>query len=259
MTLKIKYTIRKSISIACVLFVSTAMQAQANTEGGIPAGPSMWGTTGLIAMPTPGMMADGTVMAGANFLPVGFFEDHANGWGYYKMVNSGNYYFNATFLPFWEVQLRFTLAKLNEKNKPANDGKWNQDRSFSTKFRVLKEKGLYRPAIAIGMEDVAIGGWNANEFFTRVYASVAKHWDVKVGTLGATTNVVVARGKKVFPQVGVQFAPHAVRGLSAMAEYDGHGFNAGARWLLFNHVSLMAATYHFNSVTAGVAFYIDLY
>lgn len=243
----------------CLLFVS-GLFAQDRKEGSIPAGPSIWGTTGLIAMPSPTLMADGTVMAGATFLPREFFKESAIWERDLGLVNSGNYYVNATFLPFWEVQLRFTLMKLNNPKKPQYKGKWNQDRSFSTKFRILKEKGLYRPAIAIGMEDIAFD-WplGSNNYFTRGYVSVAKHWDVKVGTLGATTNLVVARGKKVFPQVGVQFAPHTVRGLSAMAEYDGHGFNAGARWLLFNHVSLMAATYHFNSVTAGVAFYIDLY
>lgn len=255
---------KKWIALSGYLLIVCSLFAQEHKNESIPAGPSMWGTTGLIAIPSPALMQDGTIMAGANYLPVSFFQDHAKGWDYYKMVNSGNYYFNAAFLPFWEMQLRFTFAKLNDKQKPQNDGKWNQDRSFSTKFRILKEKGLYLPAVAVGMEDIAIGGWNANEFFTRVYASVAKHWDVKVGTIGATANVVVARGKQVFPQVGVQFAPSVlfgqpVRGLSAMAEYDGHGFNVGARWLLLNHVSLMAATYHFNSFTAGVAFYIDLY
>lgn len=243
----------------CLLFVS-GLFAQDRKEGSIPAGPSIWGTTGLIAMPSPTLMADGTVMAGANFLPREFFKESAVWEKELGLVNSGNYYVNATFLPFWEVQLRFTLMKLRNPDNPQYKGKWNQDRSFSTKFRILKEKGLYRPAVAIGMEDITVRKLVAgNDYFTRGYVSIAKHWDVKVGTLGATTNLVVARGKKVFPQVGVQFAPHAVRGLSAMAEYDGHGFNAGARWLLFNHVSLLAATYHFNSVTAGVAFYIDLY
>lgn len=256
MVQRLKFTIAKYISVGCVLFASTSMYAADENRVVIPAGPSIWGTTGLIAIPSPALMEDGTIMVGANYLPGEFFRVSQDWIKRLGVRSSGSYCFNATFLPFWEVQLRFTLMKMI---KEPFKNVWNQDRSFSTKFQILKEKGLYRPFIAIGMEDIAIKGWNANKYFTRVYASVAKHWDVKVGTLGTTANVVVARGKQVFPQVGVQFAPRAVRGLSAMAEYDGHGFNAGARWLLFNHVSLMAATYHFNSVTAGVAFYIDLY
>lgn len=256
---------KKWIALSGCLLIVSALFAQDNKDRSIPAGPSIWGTTGLIAMPTPTLMQDGTIMAGANYLPWEYFKESAVWENELGLVNSGNYYFNAAFLPFWEVQLRFTLMKLRDPENPKYKGKWNQDRSISTKFRVLKEKGLYRPAIAVGMEDITFN-WplGGNNYFTRGYVSVAKHWDVKVGTIGATANVVVARGKQVFSQVGVQFAPSVlfgqpVRGLSAMAEYDGHGFNAGARWLLFNHVSLMAATYHFNSVTAGVAFYIDLY
>lgn len=257
----IKTDIKAILLVVLSSFCLQQLQARENNAI-IPAGPSMWGTTGLIAMPTPTLMADGTIMAGGNYLPGEFFNESAVWREDLGLVNSGNYYFNATFLPFWEVQLRFTLMKL-----PKGDykGKWNQDRSFSTKFRVIKEKGLYRPSVAVGMEDVTFD-WplGRNNYFTRGYVSVAKHWDVKVGMLGTTANIVVARGRKVLPQVGVQFAPSVlfgqpVRGLSAMAEYDGRGFNAGARWLLFNHVSLMAATYHFNSVTAGVACYIDLY
>lgn len=254
----IKADIKAILLVALSSFCLQQLQAKENNVI-IPEGPSMWGTTGLIAMPTPTLMQDGTIMGGANYLPKEFFCN-IDLWKYKK--NSGNYYLNMAFLPFWEVQLRFTFVELH---RPDVLGKWNQDRSFSTKFRVLKEKGLYRPAIAVGMEDITFQEPSAgNDYFTRGYVSVAKHWDVKVGTIGATANVVVARGKQVFPQVGVQFAPSVlfgqpVRGLSAMAEYDGHGFNAGARWLLFNHVSLMVATYHFNSVTAGVAFYIDLY
>ncbi|MGL4805282.1 MAG: YjbH domain-containing protein, partial [Bacteroidales bacterium] len=187
---KLKYPFRSLVfGFSCLLTFNSMAQETKPAE--ILSGPSMWGTTGLIAMSTPVLNTGGTIMVGGNFLPKLFFEAIPN---WQRKINSGNYYLNMTILPFWELQLRFTLMKVSN---PKFYKKWNQDRSISTKFKILNEKGKYRPALAIGMEDITFEYpfTKSNDYFTRVYINAGKHWSFKAGTLGTCLSMVVARNK----------------------------------------------------------------
>ena len=130
--MNISIRFKKLILSACWLLMAVGLHAQHSM-----------GVTGLLNIPTADMQADGTFMAGVNYLPEQMLPEH---WDY----NSGNYFLNMTFLPCLEIGYRCTLLKLKT-------GKWNQDRSVSLRIRPLKE-GKYWPSVVVGSNDALTTG-----------------------------------------------------------------------------------------------------
>ncbi|MGL5618128.1 MAG: YjbH domain-containing protein [Tannerellaceae bacterium] len=248
------YTCILACRRAGLLFGAAALLFNANVASAQEAaylipGASMWGTTGLVSLVTPEIRNDAMFTLGGTYLPAGFFKESPN---WFRRINSGNYFLNLSALPFLEIQYRFTLMKMD------ND-KWNQDRALSAKFKLVTEREGWRPSVAVGMEDVVVAKLEPkNDFFTRAYVAVSKHVQTGAGMCGGYVTLAYARGNRFVPQAGVSYVPSCAKQLMLMAEYDGKGANAGARLMLWKHVTLMAATYHFNSVTAGLSFSVSL-
>jgi hypothetical protein len=59
---------------------------------------SIEGATGLLKIPSAEMQKDGTFILGGNYLPDAITPEPFN-------YNTGNYYFNITFLPFLNLLL----------------------------------------------------------------------------------------------------------------------------------------------------------
>jgi len=109
---------RKKIVLP-IVFIGLTISVKSQTVGGI---------TGLLNIPSAQMQQDGTFMLGANYLPNVITPEPFN-------YNTGNYYFNITFLPFFEVYYKFTLY--------SNGNRYNQqDRSFGLRTRLLKERRI---------------------------------------------------------------------------------------------------------------------
>lgn len=216
------------------------------------------GVTGLLNIPTADMQADGTFMAGGNFLPEAITPDT---WDY----NTGNYFVNLTFFPFVELAYRCTLFR--GEFKAGN--KWQQDRSVSVRIRPLKEKeGKWWPSLVVGSNDAFTTGQlnmfkdsGGNRYFSSVYAVATKHWGVGGHDLCFTFGGHVPFRKKseskgVFG--GVAYSPAFCRELQLMTEYDSDGVNVGAAARLFRHVSIHLFCYDFSAVSAGIRYEVKL-
>ena len=96
----------------------------------------VYGTTGLLHMPTGEMQRDKTFMAGGNWL-----NHHATvpRWWY----DTWNYYINITIFPWLEVAYTCTLVKGIHGSSYWPQQTWgsftNQDRSFHFRLRAWKE------------------------------------------------------------------------------------------------------------------------
>lgn len=163
----------------------------------------VYGTTGLLNMPTADMQRDKTFMLGGSFL-----EKHTSAarWHY----NTWNYYLNITIFPWLEVGYTCELHKaMKEDYGQHTDGYWvtstygkfvNQDRQFNIRLRIWKE-GWWKswtPQVVIGSDDVSSHSWDnpdkrmeiadnvSNAFNNRYYLAVSKHFDFpNIGELGA--------------------------------------------------------------------------
>lgn len=210
------------------------------------------GMTGLLSIPTADMQADGTFMAGGNFLPE---ELTPAEWDY----DTGNYFVNLTFLPFVEIGYRCTLFH----GEFENGNKWQQDRSVSLRVRPLKE-GKWWPSVVVGSNDAfttnklnMFSGDTGNRYFSSVYLVATKHFlwgghDLAV-TLGG--NIPFRRdSRRKGLMGGVSYRPAFLRPVALMADYDGEAPSVGAAAFLFGHLSLHAFCYDFKAVAAGIRY-----
>ena len=206
------------------------------------------GTTGLLNIPTAEMQRDGTFMFGGNYLPEAMTPEPFS-------YNTGNYYLNITFLPFWEVNYRLTLLKID------GTGGHNQDRSFALRCRILKER-KYIPAIVVGGNDVytsSSGG--GNQYFGAVYMVATKNFQCGILTLSFTIGYGIDTfDKKQYAGIfgGVALSPAFFKPLSLIAEYDTKAINAGASLFLFNHLYIQAFVYDMKYFCGGVQYKVYL-
>lgn len=211
------------------------------------------GMTGGWTVPTADMQADGTFMAGGNYLPK---EMMPATWDY----NTGNYFLNLTFLPFAELAYRCTFLR----GEFLNGNKLQQDRSVGIRLRPLKE-GRYWPSLVVGTNDAfTTGKLNAleqyegeNRYFSSVYAVVTKHVALNDHDFGFSIGANVytkedAKRKGVFGNIN--YTPAFLKQVSLIAEYDSEVFNFGVSGRLFNHFSLYAFCYDLNVVSGGIRY-----
>ncbi|MCK9423102.1 MAG: YjbH domain-containing protein [Bacteroidales bacterium] len=208
---------------------------------------TLTGTTGLLNIPSADMQADGTFIMGANYLP----EINQPAWGY----NTGNYYFNLTFLPFFEIAYKCTLIKRE------NTGHYTgQDRGISLRLQLMKEK-KYLPAITFGAHDIYTSSDKGNQNFGTIYIVFTKHFNISPNILGITFGYgtdVLRHNQFVGLFGGLTLTPAFFKLLTLMAEYDCKGINLGGSLFLFNHLYLFSMAQHLEYFAGGVAYRIYL-
>lgn len=207
------------------------------------------GMTGLLNIPSAEMQADGTFMAGANYLPESLTPAT---WDYL----TGNYFLNITFLPFLELSYRMTLLK------NSGDSYNGQDRSVSARLRLLKEKEKI-PAIVIGGNDfyTSVGG-SGNQYFSSYYAVATKNFQIANQKLSTTMGYAPPIEEDTqFSGVfgGISYSPFPSTPFSLYGEYDTKAFNAGASMVLFKHFYLYAMLHEMKHFAGGFRFTLELY
>jgi len=210
------------------------------------------GSGGLLNIPNAEMRKDGTFIVGANYLPAGFTS---SAFPY----NTGNYYFNITFLPFLEVTYRLTLMQMKFQDKP----NFNEDRSFGLRLRILKEK-KYIPAIILGGDDIysSSGIGNGNQYFGSSYIVGTKtiEWNNNLVSLnfGAGFNSFEKENLNGYFG-GISYSPQFFKLLNLKAEFDTKAFNFGASLLLFDSFFLYGFVNNCEHLVGGIAYHIYLY
>jgi hypothetical protein len=190
------------------------------------------GTTGLLNIPTAGMQADGTFMFGGTWLPAAMMPEALN-------FNTGNYYLNLTFLPFFEVSYRCTLLKSQ------SGGYRNQDRSVAVRARLFRER-RYFPAVVAGGNDIYTSSGKGNQYFSAFYAVTSKNFDCGKIQVQASLGYGLDTFRNdqlagIFG--GISFSPEFLQSLELMAEYDSNAFNAGLSLTLFSHLRVVVFAY----------------
>jgi hypothetical protein len=207
---------------------------------------SIEGTSGLMNIPSAVMKTDGTFILGANYLPAAITPSEIN-------YNTGNYFFNLTFLPFLECTYRETLLRF--------DGNHNQDRSFDIRVQVIKES-RFLPAIVAGGNDLLSSTpGKGSRYYNTIYGVATKHFNLKNNEIGFTFGYGSGGIRKenlngLFG--GITLVPAFLPTAKIMAEYDTKVFNAGAEVLFFRHFYLLAMAYDLKYLAGGFAYRIYL-
>lgn len=222
---------------------------------------SVYGSTGLLRIPTANMQRDKTFMFGANMIDVNTLSHYWTRSEYHP--HTFNYFVNVTILPWLEVAYTCTLVKGIHGSTYWPERTWgkfvNQDRAFSARLRLWKE-GWWKewtPQVVLGTVDpgshslngggdIDFGGGSSgnHNYLTRYYVAATKHLDFdRVGELGIHAAFVMGRamGEEEFqgPAVGANFRFHlpessflnkAVNGLDLIAEYDACTINCGLKY-----------------------------
>ncbi len=202
------------------------------------------GTTGLMNIPSAMMQKDGAFMAGVNYLPN---EVTPGSFDY----DTGNYYFNITFLPFFEFSYRMTLMEMDS-------GNYNQDRSFGMRLRLWRESG-FLPALVIGGNDLySSSGQNAT-YFNSLYVVTTRNFPLGKSSLELTAGYA-HEGFREYHQgnmkgffFGGSLSPGFCPSLRLMGEYDTQACNIGSSCLFFRHLFLFAMLYDLKIPLGGVA------
>ena len=203
------------------------------------------GTTGLLNTPTAEMQPEGTFFMGANYLPNAITPD-------FFSYNTGNYYFNITFLPFLEVSYKLTLIKVSNNH-------YNQDRSVMVRGRLFRESRLL-PSIVLGVNDIYSTGIE-NQYFNAGYWVATKSFRLSFLKLQCNAGQQSSLKNPDFASGffgGISLTPLKNEWIRLMAEYDGKSFNTGLSTTLFNHVKLYGFAYDMKHFTGGIQYFINL-
>lgn len=228
-----------------------------------------YGVTGGLHMPTADMQQDGVVLFGSNYLNKGVMPP--SGWGWY---NTYNYYLNITFFPCLEVAYTCTLMGFKDFQKHGKRFN-NQDRFFSARLRLLKEKQLwkYMPAIVVGCNDPAsmsFGNWEkpalvdgtSNGYFNRYYVAMSKHIRYKkMGEIGLHISYLYGQrydNKYNGIAIGANFRPFWEDKLNLIIEYDSRNFNCGFQYDLLKYFICTVELQDFKYASVGLACRIHL-
>lgn len=253
-------------TLVCLFFLTAPAYSQA-----------IYGTSGLLRMPTADMLERGTVMIGENHLSQYATQPKRDGY------DTHNYYLNATLLPWLEIGYTMTFFSRKKQH-------WSypeQDRSFHVKVRLVKE-GTWKewmPAVAVGANDPLThhegqdAGFSQTEkdanYLRRFFLVLSKHVEFEhIGDLGVHAAVLAARAAKdkdhytrpgiganfQFNTPGNTFAQKALNGLELLAEYDARTVNAGVHYGLFkNVVNIYVEANQLQYLSGGVQFRIRVY
>ena len=266
---------KKLLIVFSICFMSvTAIKAQ-----------YVYGTTGLLHMPTADMQQDKTFLFGGSYLNEAATPNH---WNYHTF----NYYINITFFPWLEVGYTCTLHKAPYGSNYYPQYVWgkycNQDRQFSGRLRLWKE-GWWKkwtPQIIIGANDAGTndrtsekdygigmtGSSSINGHWQRYYIAATKHFDIKsIGNLGVHA-AYVYNERLDYHLNGPCFGANlqfnlpaentwkkAINGLNLMAEYDSRTINVGASYSIWkDYINIIAEMTECKHLSGGVFFKIHL-
>lgn len=245
----------------------------------------IYGTTGLLHMPTADMQRDKTFMAGVSYLDVAATPDH---WDYHTF----NYYVNITFFPWLEIGYTCTLHKAPQGSTYYPSSVWgkycNQDRQFSGRLSVWKE-GWWKkwtPQIVIGANDPGTndktsekeygmgltGSASGNGHWNRYYIAMTKHHNIKnTGELGIHAAYVYNKRKDYhlngpaiganfrFQLPGETFSVKALNNLNLMAEYDSRTINCGLEYSFWkDYINAVLELTECKYLSAGLMFKVHL-
>lgn len=243
----------------------------------------MYGTTGLLQMPTAEMQRDKTLMFGGGILSPEIIPSK-EWWGNYYTFN---YYINITFFPWLEIGYNCVLVKAKPGIYhwvPSTYGKFvNQDRSFHGRLRLWKESWWreWTPQVVVGLNDPTSGSWKGgsssndqryNGFFCRYFLAVTKHvvWKGK-GEWGIHA-AYVYNEKKVHhlngPCLGLNFRfdlPDAslwnkmLNGMNVLAEYDSKSVSMGVEYRFWkDYINAVVELHKCRYLSGGIVFKVHL-
>lgn len=218
--------------------------------------------SGALNSPTALLLKDGTFSFGGNYLPS---EMMPSAFKY----NSGNYFVNIAFFPFMELSYRSTLIRC-ESTHPLKTGyTWNKDRSIAVKFRVVPEGNTWRPAFAIGSNDIVTtnsvteptSDAKGNRYFASIYGVITKNILINRQKLELSTGYYMpfynrSYYKGIFGSVA--WRPKRAEWLSLWGEYDCNAINMGIRTFLAKHLELQMFCYDFKAVSGGIRYSLNI-
>lgn len=245
----------------------------------------VYGTTGLLHMPTGDMQRDKTFLFGASYLNTEATPGH---WSY----PTGNYYINITFFPWIEIGYTCTLHKALQGSTYYPSFVWgkycNQDRQFSGRLRLWKE-GWWKPwtpQVVVGANDAGTndktsekdygigptGSASGNGHWQRYYVAVTKHLAFRrIGELGIHAAYVYNQRLDYplnGPAFGVNFridvpgngwGSRVVNSLNLMAEYDARTVNVGGECSFWkDYITGIVELTRCRHLSAGIMFRVHL-
>ncbi len=213
------------------------------------------GIPGYIRIPSASLNPDGTFYIGTSFLPRKYLA-YTN----YK-YHAATAFVSMTFLPFLEVDFRFT-RQLGLPDYSSHVS----DRMPSVRARLLKERKWW-PSVTIGVHDfiTSLESGSARHFESS-YLVVTKGMDIgntglyAEGTVGYGTNWLVSRNYELlglWGGISLSWQRTPWR-LSLMADHDGNVVSVGAEVLLFRHLCMKTALVNGDSFTGCLSYRIYL-
>lgn len=199
---------------------------------------SLFGTTGLVTIPTARMQEDGTMSFGLSYF------DKKNQEYFQGTRNFGVAYLNFTILPFLEAVIRV--------NKPLyyHVNGYTFDRFPMLRMRILKERAN-RPAIILGIHDFASTANSNTVFFNSTYIVLSKKYhdfDVHFGYAPTIIKAQYYQLDGIFG--GISYAVN--NSVSLMGEYDTRYFNAGLQYQFLKHFAFNAGVINWNALALGL-------
>ncbi len=217
-------------------------------------GQSTSGIPGYIRIPTATLNRDGTFFIGTSFLPKNYLE-----YSKYQ-YDAGTAFVSITFLPFVEVDFRFT-RQLNYPNYKSHVS----DRMPSIRFRLFKEK-KWIPSVVVGVQDflTSIESGDARHFQSS-YLVVTKGFHILPlelnieTTAGYGANWLVSRNYELLGfWGGICLNWNKVQWINLMIDYDGNVVSTGIEAKCFQHLFIKAGFVDFNSFTGCISYHIYL-
>lgn len=212
------------------------------------------GIPGYIRIPSASLNPDGTFYIGTSFLPRKYLA-YTN----YK-YDAATAFVSVTFLPFLEVDFRFTrqLGLPDYSNHVS-------DRMPSVRARVVKERKWW-PSVTIGVHDfiTSLEGGRARHFESSYLVMTKGFFIGKTGlyaegTIGYGTNWLLSRNYELLGLWGgISMYWQRIPWLVLMADHDGKVISAGAEALLFRHLGIKAGLVNGDSFTGCLSYRIFL-
>lgn len=200
-------------------------------------------STGLLQTPSANMNRDGTFMITNNF--INRHSISIKHWGYHTFEYGIN-------VSLWSrLEIGYVCVLYDGKRHPNPTDRdlimFNQDRHFTAKVLLFKEEdfGLnWMPAIAVGISDPTTGAGadyseqavsgTDNGFFNRYYAVATKHFNTRIGTVGAHLGYQYNQRADLpmnSPCAAIDWVPLWLDkpnfSIKAIVEYDSRTFNFG--------------------------------
>lgn len=236
--------LKYQLSLLIVLIVVSAQSALAE---------SIYGTPGLVAVPTAEFNKDGVITSGANFIS-------KERLSYSKYQYDGLVTFTSlSFLPYLDVSIKFT----KQLGRPASSGH-TVDRSPSVRLKLLNERRLY-PALVFGVQDVlsTVNKGRARHFGA-TYLVMTKHFFIEnfmiVPSIGYGFKMLDGREKDlvgIFGGAKIRYA--RFRPAALLIDYDTQYLNVGFDLFPTRFLCIKAGMTNFKYFVAGASMQFNLF